>query len=798
MEKLPPALEGLGRYRQFVVYMLVPSLTYPGATDKIPVHPTQMWSINPHDPDNWLSADEALRASAALPIDSGIGFVFTQNDPYWFLDIDKCLQADNQWSPLSRQLMEYFKGAAVEVSQSGRGLHIIGSGVSPEHRCKNKTHGLEFYTESRFVALTGRHTTGSVDCAMTHKLGWLVDTYFPANTPGVGDTMDWTYAPTSEWNGPLDDDVLLNKAMSTMSAMAGFGHKAPFAALFNADEDVLSRCYPDSSGKPRAYDASSADMALAAHLAFWTGKDCNRIERLMLRSKLVRDKWDREDYRQRTILNACKMTTSVYSVDYRAGGTVPPPVQAVQQGTVADAVPPALKEVAEKTGSQFMPASLQPEFFRGCVYVRNIHRVLVPNGDLLKPEQFKATYSGFVFALDTQGSKTTKNAWEAFIDSQAFKFPKVHRHVFRPELPPLKIFQEDGDTVVNSYVPLETRQVAGDPAPFLDLLQRMIPREKDRKILLSYMAAIVQYPGVKFRWCPVIQGAEGNGKTTLLDCVRYAVGARYSHFPNATDLTNKFNSWLAEKLFIGINEIYVGDHKDMRDTLYPLISDEGVEIQRKGADKEWCDNRVNFMMTTNFREAVRVTKDTRRWWLVFTAQQCKEDILRHGMGGSYFPHLHRWLRKDGFAIVNHYLHNYKIDDEYNPAGLCTVAPGSSEAEQAEIVATGQIEQEVLESIELGLPGFRGGWVSSVRLDTLLKDRRFDRLMPRNKRREMMRSLGYDWHPALLETNGRINQPIMAENNSKPVLFAKVDNPPFAQTPDAARERYMIDQGYSPQ
>lgn len=41
-------------------------------------------------------------------------------------------------------------------------------------------------------------------------------------------------------------------------------------------------------------------------------------------------------------------------------------------------------------------------------------------------------------------------------------------------------------------------------------------------------------------------------------------------------------------------------------------------------------------------------------------------------------------------------------------------------------------------------------------------------VPRNKRRELLRSLGYDWHPALEGTNGRVNNVVMPDNG-KPRL-----------------------------
>ena len=48
------------------------------------------------------------------------------------------------------------------------------------------------------------------------------------------------------------------------------------------------------------------------HLAFWTGKDAARIERLMRRSALVREKWDRDDYLgPRTIMGAISRQVQV-------------------------------------------------------------------------------------------------------------------------------------------------------------------------------------------------------------------------------------------------------------------------------------------------------------------------------------------------------------------------------------------------------------------------------------------------------------------------------------------------------
>lgn len=59
---------------------------------------------------------------------------------------------------------------------------------------------------------------------------------------------------------------------------------------------------------------SEADQALCNLLAFWTGGDPHRVERLFYESGLVRDKWrDREDYRDRTIRKAIQDCPAYYT-----------------------------------------------------------------------------------------------------------------------------------------------------------------------------------------------------------------------------------------------------------------------------------------------------------------------------------------------------------------------------------------------------------------------------------------------------------------------------------------------------
>lgn len=99
--------------------------------------------------------------------------------------------------------------------------------------------------------------------------------------------------------------------MQSRSSTSAFGNRASFSDLWTANVEALGRAYPDAAGRP--YDCSAADAALAAHLAFWTGADCQRILKIMQRPEcgLQREKYERPDYLQRTILVAVARCTEV-------------------------------------------------------------------------------------------------------------------------------------------------------------------------------------------------------------------------------------------------------------------------------------------------------------------------------------------------------------------------------------------------------------------------------------------------------------------------------------------------------
>ena len=245
MQQLPEPLAPLAAFRQFLLYRTEPHPDKPGKTIKRTVNPYTGYDCGILDTTAWTDAATACATATAWGPPYGVAFVFTPADPFFFIDIDNCAEGAG-WSATAMQVAAMFPGAAVEVSQSGRGLHIFGRGTVGEHRKRNDRLGLEFYTEARFVALTGLNAMGSAATEHSQALQGFVAQYMAPD--GSSGPATWTTEPCEGWMGPLDDDVLINMAMRSQSAAAAFGDRASFADLWHADIERLAKAYPSTTG----------------------------------------------------------------------------------------------------------------------------------------------------------------------------------------------------------------------------------------------------------------------------------------------------------------------------------------------------------------------------------------------------------------------------------------------------------------------------------------------------------------------------------------------------------------------
>lgn len=272
-----------------------------GKPTKPPLNPHTGEYASTTDPATWGTLQEAVRFCQEHPWAAGVGFVFTKNDPHVGIDLDGCRDPrTSEIAPWACAIVEYLR-SYTEVSPSGTGVKIFARGgvATGVHR-----GAVEAYAFGRYFTVTGLHLVG------TPRI-------IEERSAEINALYVWLKAnEAADRQGPLppapvnlDDAALIEKAKTAANG-------AKFERLWNGDWSD----YPSQS---------EADLALCSQLAFWTGGERGRIDRLFRQSSLYRDKWnephfaDGRTYGAATIDKAISRAEAFYGTGLERAG--PPP-----------------------------------------------------------------------------------------------------------------------------------------------------------------------------------------------------------------------------------------------------------------------------------------------------------------------------------------------------------------------------------------------------------------------------------------------------------------------------------------
>lgn len=224
------------------------------------------------DPSDWMLFDAALvtlheSQERALPY-VGIGFVLVRADGLVAFDFDHCLNkkgdiTDAKVSEAVARLSSY-----TEVTPSGEGLRVLCYGSLP--RGANRRAGYEIYDDKRYVTLTGNKYPGSADSIEIRE-----------------------ESIKAVWKALLG-------SVDVAQGLAAALQKKEIADLYEADTDAKREALGHGSH-------SDADLALCRMLLPFGSTA--EVDAWFRASKLMRPKWEREDYRQRTLTKAQELAT---------------------------------------------------------------------------------------------------------------------------------------------------------------------------------------------------------------------------------------------------------------------------------------------------------------------------------------------------------------------------------------------------------------------------------------------------------------------------------------------------------
>jgi hypothetical protein len=209
---------------------------------------------------------------------------------------------------------------------------------------------------------------------------------------------------------------------------------------------------------------------------------------------------------------------------------------------------------------------------------------------------------------------------------------QVHRMAFNPGGPD-EYFDDDGHRYLNAYKPIQVEPVkptAAQIAPLEWLLRRVLDNKSQptggvfASWLVRLYAFVLQNPGVKVKWAPLLYSAEqGTGKTTLMETLPALLFGRQYVKPMVHSVLRerfagaKFDStW-----WVCLSEMHSDagkvDARTIANKLKPWITDGTIQIEKKGVDSYEIKNHLQFTAVSNHDDALFIEEgSTDRRWLI--------------------------------------------------------------------------------------------------------------------------------------------------------------------------------------
>lgn len=327
-----------------------------------------------------------------------------------------------------------------------------------------------------------------------------------------------------------------------------------------------------------------------------------------------------------------------------------------------------------------------------------------------------------------------------------------------------KIVEINGTPVVNTFnhksVPEEAHEFTSEGKKAIKRVKKHIElvcgSKKDAEILTLWLAHQVQNPGRKILWSPVIQSIEGIGKSFFGTLLRYCLGYTNVGTVSSSQVTSEFNSWATDVVVNILEELRIKGHNrhDAVNALKPLITDEMIQINAKGAKQFMTRNTANYICFTNYKDAIPLTDTDRRWWIIFSPWRSIDNMTESVREKKeiYFPKLFDSVREYGPEI-----RKWMLEMEI-PYWFKNMKQAPMTKHKQAMIATEEAAveglSEVREMIQKGGKYYNEECISSADLFEDLAFSEENMEFSNFEKNRILKDLGYSKHPTKVKLDGK--------------------------------------------
>lgn len=124
--------------------------------------------------------------------------------------------------------------------------------------------------------------------------------------------------------------------------------------------------------------------------------------------------------------------------------------------------------------------------------------------------------------------------------------------------------------------------------------------EVDYNYILNWFASIIQHPEKKLKNSLVLKSRERAGKGIIIQTIAKILGKKYFFHPtNQKSILGDFNSNMAGKLLVFLDELAWGGDRQAAGVFKKLISEETISINKKYQSEMVLDNYANIIIASN-------------------------------------------------------------------------------------------------------------------------------------------------------------------------------------------------------
>ncbi len=246
------------------------------------------------------------------------------------------------------------------------------------------------------------------------------------------------------------------------------------------------------------------------------------------------------------------------------------------------------------------------------VWVANIERFV----NMEKTEQMWKTTAMDRTFLYLEAKNPRKSVSDQLLEKKKGAVARAHSMVYLPGT--TERFLEQG-TMFNLYRPSDVIPAEGDTTMWRDHLAYLFPDERDRNLVLNWVAWMIQNLDKKPKHALLVQGhKQGTGKSFIAEVLQLILGKSNVAPLTQNDLHGDFNGWALKAKLIWIEELRALDRAEVKNKLHPLITQERIRINDKNVSAYPIENCFGIFAMTNDDAAVALDNSDRRYLVVRT------------------------------------------------------------------------------------------------------------------------------------------------------------------------------------